>query len=81
MKAKYFILGALAVMLLACEQNFFSTESPSAMDEAVFKSADLTAQAVGAIYNTFFHARVKHCCFHFVNVDFQSFVLKVRCYS
>ena len=53
MKAKYFILGALAVMLLACEQNFFSTESPSAMDEAVFKSADLTAQAVGAIYNTF----------------------------
>ena len=53
MKAKYFILGALAVMLLACEQNFFSTESPSAMDEAVFKSADLTAQAVGAVYNTF----------------------------
>lgn len=53
MKAKYFILGALALTLLACEKNFFSTESPSAMDEAVFKSADLTEQAIGAVYNAF----------------------------
>lgn len=53
MKAKYFILGALALTLAACEKNFFETESPSAMDEAVFKSADLTEQAIGAIYNTF----------------------------
>lgn len=50
---KYFILGALALTLAACEKNFFDTESPSAMDEAVFKSADLTEQAIGAIYNTF----------------------------
>lgn len=53
MKAKYLILGALALTLVACEKDFFETESPSAMDEAVFKSADLTEQAIGAIYNTF----------------------------
>ena len=53
MRAKYFLLGALALTLVACEKNFFETESPSAMDEAVFKSADLTEQAIGAIYNTF----------------------------
>ncbi len=53
MKTKYIILGALALVLVACEKNFFETESPSAMDEAVFKSADLTEQAIGAIYNTF----------------------------
>ncbi len=53
MKAKYFILGALALTLVACEKDFFETESPSAMDEAVFKSADMTEQAIGAIYNTF----------------------------
>lgn len=50
---KYLILGALALTLAACEKDFFETESPSAMDEAVFKSADLTEQAIGAIYNTF----------------------------
>ena len=50
---KYLILGALALTLVACEKGFFETESPSAMDEAVFKSADLTEQAIGAIYNTF----------------------------
>ena len=53
MKAKYLILGALALVLVACEKGFFQTESPSAMDVAVFKSADLTEQAIGAIYNTF----------------------------
>ena len=53
MKAKYFILGALALTLVACEKDFFETESPSAMDEAVFKSADMVEQAIGAIYNTF----------------------------
>ncbi len=53
MKAKYLILGALALTLVACEERFFDTDSPSAMDEAVFKSTDLTEQAIGAIYNTF----------------------------
>lgn len=53
MKAKYFILGALALTLVACEKDFFETDSPSAMDEAVFKSADLTEQAIAAIYYTF----------------------------
>lgn len=52
-KIKYFLLGALALTMAACEKGFFETESPSAMDEAVFKSADLTEQAIGAIYNTF----------------------------
>ena len=50
---RYFILSILAFSLVACEKDFFETESPSAMDEAVFKSADLTQQAIGAIYNTF----------------------------
>ena len=53
MRAKYFLLGALALTLVACEKDFFETKSPSAMDEAVFKSADMTAQAIGAIYNAF----------------------------
>ncbi len=53
MKAKYIILSFLALSLVACEKDFFETNSPSAMDEAVFKSADLTQQAIGAIYNTF----------------------------
>ena len=53
MKAKYFLLGALALTLVACEKDFFETESPSAMDEAVYKSAELTEQAIGAIYNCF----------------------------
>ena len=52
-KFKYILLGAFALTLAACEKDFFETESPSAMDEAVFKSADLTEQAIGAIYNTF----------------------------
>ena len=50
---KYIIMSLFALTLVACEQGFFETESPSAMDEAVFKSADLTQQAIGAIYNTF----------------------------
>ena len=50
---KYIILSFLALTLVACEKDFFETDSPSAMDEAVFKSADLTQQAIGAIYNTF----------------------------
>ena len=50
---KYFILSFLVLTLAACEKDFFETSSPSAMDEAVFKSADLTEQAIGAIYNCF----------------------------
>ena len=50
---KYIILSLFALTLAACEKDFFDTSSPSAMDEAVFKSADLTEQAIGAIYNTF----------------------------
>lgn len=53
MKAKYLILGALALTLVSCEKGFFETESPSAMDEAVFKTVYQTEQAIGAIYNTF----------------------------
>ncbi len=53
MKAKYIILSLLALTFVACEKDFFNTNSPSAMDEAVFKSTDLTEQAIGAIYNTF----------------------------
>ena len=53
MKAKYLIYGVLALALVGCEKNFFDTDSPSAMDVSVFKSTDMTAQAVGAIYDTF----------------------------
>lgn len=53
MKAKYLFLGALALVLVACEKDFFESKSPSAMDVAIFKSADLTEQAIGAVYNTF----------------------------
>jgi hypothetical protein len=50
---KYIILSALALTLVACEKDFFNTDSPSAMDEAVFKSANQVELAVGAIYNCF----------------------------
>jgi hypothetical protein len=53
MKAKYFILSIFALSLVACEKNFFETESPSAMDGSVFKSVNMTEQAIGAIYNAF----------------------------
>ena len=53
MKAKYFILGALALTLVACEKDFFDTTSPSALDVSVFKSPSMTEQAIGGIYNTF----------------------------
>ena len=54
MKAtKYIIYSVLALALVGCEKDFFDTESPSAMDVSVFKSTEMTAQAVGAIYDTF----------------------------
>ncbi len=53
MKTKYFILSALALTLVACEKNFFTTESPSAMNTSVFLSPSSTEQAIGGIYNIF----------------------------
>lgn len=49
----YILLGATLLTLASCEKNFFETDSPSAMDISVFKSTELTEQAIGAIYNTF----------------------------
>ena len=53
MKAKYFILGALALTLVACEKDFFTPESPSATGTSAFKSALTTEHAIGGIYNVF----------------------------
>ncbi len=53
MKTKYILIGLAVVALASCEKDFFSTSSPSAMDKSVFKSADMTEQAIAAIYNTF----------------------------
>ena len=53
MKAKYFILGALALTFVACEKDFFTTDSPSAMNTSVFLSPSSTEQAIGGIYNIF----------------------------
>jgi len=53
MKAKYFILGALALTLAACEKDFFTPDSPSATGTSAFKSAMTTEQAIGGIYNVF----------------------------
>ena len=49
----YILIGAGLLTLSSCEKDFFETDSPSAMDISVFKSTDLTEQAIGAIYNTF----------------------------
>ncbi len=46
-------LAASVLMLVSCEKDFFATESPSAMDVSVFKSADMVEQAIGGIYNIF----------------------------
>ena len=53
MKAKYFILGALALTLIACENDFFEPDSPSATGTSSFKSALTTEQAIAGIYNIF----------------------------
>ena len=52
-KVHYILLCAVALVVASCEKDFFETTSPSAMDVSVFKSADMTQQAIGAIYNTF----------------------------
>lgn len=55
MKTKLYNLAiAASVLLLAsCEKDFFDTNSPSAMDVSVFKSAEMVEQTVGGIYNIF----------------------------
>ena len=53
MKAKYLILGALALTLVACEKDFFTPDSPSATGTSAFKSALTTEQAIAGIYNVF----------------------------
>ena len=55
MKTKlYNLVVAASVLLLAsCEKDFFDTNSPSAMDVSVFKSAEMVEQTVGGIYNIF----------------------------
>ncbi len=52
-KIHYILLFAAALVMVSCEKDFFETTSPSAMDVSVFKSADMTEQAMAAIYNTF----------------------------
>lgn len=52
-KIIYITLGAMLLTFASCEKDFFETDSPSAMDVSVFKSTDMTEQAVGGIYNIF----------------------------
>ena len=50
---KYIALGVAALSLAACE-DFFKTESPSAVDSSViFSSATKTGQAIEGIYDQF----------------------------
>ena len=55
MKKYIFSIAIFAFLLsfVACEEDFFKTDSPSAMDVSVYKSADMTEQAIGGIYNLF----------------------------
>lgn len=54
MKTRYFfLLSAIAFVLAGCEDHFFETESPSAMNTSVFLSPSSTEQAIGGIYNIF----------------------------
>lgn len=52
-KVKYILMGSMFFTLVSCEKDFFETTSPSAMDVSVFKSAEMTEQAIGGIYNVF----------------------------
>ena len=48
------ILAAASIMMVGCKDGFFSTNSPSAMDEAsVFSSARETEQVIAGIYTIF----------------------------
>lgn len=47
-----YILMGVAIVCTSCEQ-FFSTESPSAMDVAVFSSPEQTEQTIAGIYTVF----------------------------
>ena len=56
MKKHLYTLTILALMLSfgACEEDFFKTDSPSAMNpEFVYQSPDRIEQSIGAIYNLF----------------------------
>ena len=51
-KIQILILATASVLMAGCKDGFFSTESPSAMDEAsVFSSARETEQVIAGIYN------------------------------
>ena len=49
---KYIAMAAIAVTMVSCD-DFFDTESPSAMDDVVYKSAIQTEAVITGIYNTF----------------------------
>lgn len=50
---RYLAMAAVAVSMASCD-DFFDTESPSAMDDAVFKSESQIQQVVAGIYNNFY---------------------------
>ncbi|MDD3078181.1 MAG: RagB/SusD family nutrient uptake outer membrane protein [Paludibacter sp.] len=47
---KYFIIGLFGLTLLSCE-DFFNTESPSAMDISVYSSTVQTERVIAGIYD------------------------------
>ena len=49
---KYIAMAAIAATMVSCD-DFFDTESPSAMDDVVYKSAIQTEAVITGIYNTF----------------------------
>lgn len=47
---KYILSGVLAISLMSCE-DFFMTESPSAMDVSVYASTVQTEEVIGGLYD------------------------------
>lgn len=49
---KYIAMAAIAATMVSCD-DFFDTESPSAMDASVFTSASQTSLVINGVYNCF----------------------------
>ncbi len=70
---KYIAMAAIAATMVSCD-DFFDTESPSAMDDIVYKSESQTEAVITGIYNTFNEDKAyrnRLCAFIGENTDIE----------
>ncbi len=70
---KYIAMAAIAATMVSCD-DFFDTESPSAMDDLVYESETQTEAVIAGIYNTFSEDKAyrnRLCAFIGENTDIE----------